>query len=120
MKLNNRGQALVTFVILIPIVFMVMAIIIDIGLMGYQKRKITNTIKSDIKCALNKDLNEKELKELIDEDIKYEKININIDEGVSIELKYKYNMIFSFVKKNELNIKYLGFKDGNQIRIEEG
>lgn len=118
MELNNKGQALVTFVLLIPIVLIVMVIIIDIGLMGVQKRKITNVVKDTIEYGLNNNSSEEELRNLIKENVNYDNVDINIKDDIVINLKCSYKTIFGFIKRNQLNIKYRGYRDNNQIRIE--
>ncbi len=52
--INKKGQALVMFIILIPLFLAVCALVIDIGLITYEKNKLTNII--DLSINENKDV----------------------------------------------------------------
>ena len=52
MKLNNKGQTLVAFIILIPVLIMIFTLVVDLGLLSIEKRKIDNEIKSTITYGL--------------------------------------------------------------------
>ena len=43
MRLNNKGQALVMFVLIIPIILLVLVLIYDIGNALYEKNRMSNT-----------------------------------------------------------------------------
>ena len=84
----NKGQALVEFVIILPILFIILFGIIDYGRIIYEKEKLENVI-SDIIYMIksNKDLNE--IKEIYDNyhiSYSYEKdyINIIISKDINI------------------------------------
>ena len=53
--MNNRGQTLTIFIILIPVLFMLLGVIIDISYATYEKRNVENNIKYSISLgsALN-------------------------------------------------------------------
>ena len=119
MKLNNKGQSLVAFIIILPIILFVMAIVIDIGLMGVQKRKVNNVIKSTIEYGLKHNSSEEWLKEMIDKNIKYQNIEIAINEDIYITLEYEYDQIFGFIKDNKVQVRYHGTKENGKVKIEE-
>lgn len=116
MKINNKGQALVTFILLLPIVTLLFILVIDLGLMGIQRRKISNVMKNTIEYGINHLSNERELKELIDKNIKYDDIDIQVKDGIMIKINYKYKGIF--LKKRSFEIKYRGYIENKRIRIE--
>ena len=42
MTLNNKGQSLVLFIVLIPIMILIMVLVIDIGNLYYNKKELDN------------------------------------------------------------------------------
>ena len=63
-KMNNRGQALVVFIIMIPIFFMLLGVVIDISYASYEKRKIENNIKYVARTSFDKRLDEEKIEDL--------------------------------------------------------
>ena len=47
--MNNKGQSLVTFILLLPIIFLLIAVTTDLGYLELDKQKYQNEIKSTIK-----------------------------------------------------------------------
>ncbi len=43
MRLNNKGQALVMFVLIIPIILLILVLIYDVGNALYEKNRMSNT-----------------------------------------------------------------------------
>ena len=119
MKLNNKGQALVAFIILLPIILFILSMVIDLGLMGLEKRKINNTVRDSIEYGLKHNSSKEQIRGMIDKNIKYENITIDMNDDINISLYYRYNTIFGFIKKKDLRIKYHGYKENNKIKIEE-
>lgn len=124
---NKRGQVLITFILLLPILFMLAAIIIDGGLLFNEKRKVDNTVKEALEYGVDH-IDEAEIitniKKLINQNISDIKtLNVQIDgEIIIIELKKIKDSIFSFIfGKNDYNIEsnYRAYKDNNDIVIKE-
>ena len=67
--MNNKGQSLVIFVLILPLILALMGICIDIGIINSEKRKIENNVKSTITYGLNniedKNINNKMRKLLV-------------------------------------------------------
>lgn len=53
MGLNNKGQSLVMFILIIPILLLVMVMVIDIGNVMYYKRSVDNINKIVIDYGLD-------------------------------------------------------------------
>ena len=123
MKLNNKGQVLVMFVLLIPIFLLVLVFIVDISNLFIKKSELNNINYLVIDTILDKKINDLEIKDLIlknDKDIIINYININND-AVEISLEKEYNGIFShLVGKKIYNIQsnYKGYKENNKKIIE--
>lgn len=110
--MNNKGQTLVTFIIIIPIILVLVAIVIDNGLIIKEKNKLHN-ISLTIIDELNNHQNKEEIKtKIID---LYEKNNINPDNikieeddyAININISYQIESIFGKI----VNIKDYKIKD---------
>ena len=123
MKLNNKGQVLVMFVLLIPIFLLVLVLIVDISNLYIKKDELNNINYLVIDSLLDKKIDDLEIKNLIlknDKDIIINYININ-DEVIEISLEKEYNGIFShLVRMDKYNIEsnYKGYKENNKKIIE--
>lgn len=97
---NNKGQVLVAFLLLLPIVFFIAAIVLDFGQIALEKRKVNNTLNEVLEYANTHKEDEKlesSIKLLIQENIKNidvleiqlsnEKINIHIVKKVDGSFK---------------------------------
>jgi len=115
---DNRGQVLVAFVILIPIIIMLMVLIIDVGLLYTEKRNTENVVKDIISYGLdNLDLEEgilqTKLTKLVNANLNDVKLlNIEITEN-SIEINITRNKKSEFSNiykdaKYEIKVSYVG------------
>ena len=125
---NNKGQVLTAFIIVIPIIFMLMAVIFDIGLLYIEKRKIDNQLKDTIYYAFNNNKNDNEIEnniiKIVKENYDYDKLIVDKnDNNIKIELKKTYKSLFSlmFKKANyEIITKYRALKVNDEIVIRKG
>ena len=124
MKLNNTGQSLVLFVLIIPILIGIMAMVIDIGNVVYNRQDLDNINKIVIEEGLN-DINNpnvvneiQELAKLNNKDITF-KVNFS-DMEFYIESSYYVKGIFSNIfDTNGYLVKsiYKGYIDENNKHI---
>lgn len=70
--MNNKGQALVEFILILPVFIMILFVIVDFGMIISTKSSLENR-STDIIEHVKKDKSEKEIKDL------YKEIEINID-----------------------------------------
>ena len=117
--MNNKGQVLVLFVIIIPIILLLLVMSIEVGDIYLDKAKTKNTIR-DIKKENLKDIPNAE------------KINILIDNNINdIEEKTVFtseNEIRIYIRQNKklfgrnlkLEYKIKGIKENETINISEG
>lgn len=123
MKLNNKGQVLVMFVLLIPIFLLILVLVVDISNLYIKKDELNNINYLVIDSILDKEINDLEIKNLIlknDKDIIINDININ-DNVIEISLEKEYNGIFSHLVNMDIyNIEsnYKGYKENNKKIIE--
>ena len=126
--MNNKGQTLVTFVLIIPLIIILFIMTLDFGNMLIQKRKAENSIKSTIKYGLKnieKENLEKNLENLLKENLDNNKIdNLKIEikeKEISVTLNIHYDKIFKdFLYDNKIELKYIGNINNNDIVIKRG
>lgn len=124
--LNNKGQSLVMFVVVMPILLLILVLVIDIGRIIVYKQELDNINKIVIDYGLdnfNDDNLEEELVNLI-------KLNNDNIEGIDIRfeddklymvLSIDVNGIFSgLINKSMFDIEssYVGYIDNGNKRIE--
>lgn len=117
---NNKGQVLITFVLLIPLLLIIMGFVIDFGLISLNKSKIDKIIDNALEYASNNisDTNLKDkLNLMINNDIKnISKLEIEINDEISIHIVTKVDS--GFIKLFDENIyEYDTLKTK---KIEEG
>ena len=101
-KLNEKGQSLALFIILIPLIIMFSSFVIDTGYMKYNKSKLDDINKIAVNYSLdNMDIIEEEkINYLIkknDDEIDEIQISINTDEkSVSITIEKSFKGIFGY------------------------
>ena len=64
--LNNKGQSLVLFVLLLPIMLGIMALVIDVGNVFVKKNHIDNVIMMVMDVTLDKDLKQDEVEKMLE------------------------------------------------------
>lgn len=103
-KLNNRGQSLVMFVIIIPMFLLIITLVYDVGNAIYEKNRIENVVYMTIDYGLDNvdKVSKNDLTELIMENInniKYISVDIDdkkIDIKVTKDVKGIVGKIFKF------------------------
>ncbi len=125
--MNNKGQSLISFVLIVPIILLTLFMVYDIGNMVLLKGQLDNINYLTIDYGLDKlddvDLNNK-LTEMINknkDDI--DKIEININDGeIRILLEDKIENKLSLINKFDvLDIKsnYVGYIQDNKKIIRK-
>lgn len=89
LKINNKGQSLVMFVLIIPIFLLILTLVYDVGNAIYEKDILSNTNYLTIEYGLNNidTVTENDLKNLIEQN--------------TSNLKY----IYVTIKENQIEIK---------------
>lgn len=124
MNLNNKGQSLVMFIIMIPLIIILLALVYDFGNIIYQKERLDNTAYMAISYGLNNidSISENDIVSLIRK---------NSDDANYIDVKINDNIINIIIKKdvktvfNNFNLdfdtiisEYRGEIIGSEKRIE--
>lgn len=98
LRLNNKGQSLVMFIILLPILLLILTLVYDVGNAIYEKDRLSNTNYMVVDYALDNidSIDEDDLNTLIlKNDNNLDDISIMIiDNSVDISLKKNINGVF--------------------------
>ena len=109
--MNNKGQVLVIFVILLPILLMILGFVVDLGLLSIEKRKISNNTYDAVEYYLESNDKDKTIN-LLNDNLDGVDIKINDSEDyVEITVKKNYKGLY----KEEINITYKGRKETKEI-----
>ncbi len=122
--MNDKGQSLVIFVILLPVILLLMAGIVDIGNFLVEKNSYENEVKSTINYGM-KHLDEEniaqKLNDLLDSNIEGKK-QINIEnETIKIKVNATTKSLFSDIIDfdYQIDISYIGYMDNDKIIIKK-
>lgn len=114
MRLNNKGQSLVLFVLLIPALLGVMALVFDLGNSLTVKNEIDSVIEMVLDGEIQRDGTKKEDNSLSDDDIKEEfedssLVNTDIrKKSMEVLLTYNLSKVDFEVEVNENNVNVVG------------
>ena len=88
-RLDNKGQSLSMFIILIPIFIMVATLVFDVGSAIYEKNKLSNVCYMVVDYGIDNldSVDENDLIEFILKNLDgLSKIDVNIDDDINVEL----------------------------------
>ena len=116
--MNNKGQVLVLFILILPVILLGVVIGIDFFNISSLKSSTQNEIKEIINYGLNNDTTEENLNILIDKNIEYDtKSLFKTNEEIKIKIVQNKTL---FGKNITLNYNYKGIKENDKIIISEG
>ena len=76
--MNNKGQSLVTFVILIPLLLIVCGMVIEFANISYQKHQLTSVTKTIISSIITTD-------KMLDNELKNDIIKLYNDNNIKVD-----------------------------------
>ena len=119
MKLNKHGQSLVLFVVIIPFVILLLALVCDIGLITSKKVKLNAVTKDILKEVMNKDNYEELIIKLYEEnDIDVDNLEIT-NNGKRIKNEIEVSSIFGQIiglKKYQIKVDIEIYQENNKIK----
>ena len=124
-KMNNKGQALVVFVLVLPLIMLIIAGVMEMGRLSLVKAEYEDSIIDTINYGLD-NLDKENVKEkmnlLLDKNISGTK-NIEITEGtIKIHVTSNLDSMFSklFKKVYDINLTYRGYiVDGKKKIVKD-
>lgn len=119
--MNKHGQTLILFVILIPIILMLLAVVVDIGLVIGNRIKIEEVTKDILTDAYLLD-DAKILESFKKNKIDNDKVNINReDDKIKIEIKEEIESIFGSIvgiKKYDIKVSVTALLRDGKVNFE--
>lgn len=123
--MNNKGQVLVVFIILLPIVLFCFCMVVDLGILHLEKRTIDNNIKSTIKYGLKHVSDENiefKMGQILKENIgDIDSLYIDVDDNkINITLVKRQPSFFAVtnLKANqEIKVGYTGYLKDDKIEL---
>lgn len=120
--MNDKGQTLVVFVLVLPLLMMIIAGVIEMGSLSLTKSNYEDSIISAIDYGLDnidKENVEDKMIALLEQNIKGNK-NVEILDGIiKVHVTSNLDGLFSKIFKNnyEINLTYKGYLEGNNKKI---
>lgn len=126
MNLNKKGQVLVAFIIMMPLILMLIVNIIDIGLYGVEKRKIDDSVKSSVRYGL-KNIGDENIDNKIHallikniDGINDNDINITVSNNyIRVKVNKKYKPLFKLNNSLNTDVSYYGTINDSKIEIKK-
>ena len=126
MNINKKGQVLVAFIIMMPLILMLIVNIIDIGLYGVEKRKIDDSVKSSVRYGL-KNISDENIENKIHallikniDGINDNDINITVSNNyVRVKVNKKYKPLFKLNNYLSTEVSYYGTVNDSKIEIKK-
>lgn len=122
--MNNKGQTLVLFVILIPVLLLLFVTFYQIGSIGLDKKKIEDSIETALEYGVNNldsELLYVSMHDIIKESnngIKEKDIEINVlGDEITVIVRKKYKV--AFIVDEEKVYSYTGRKVNEKVEIVE-
>lgn len=103
---NRRGQALIEFVLILPILVLLLLGIMDIGLVLVRKSELDNKVADIIKVWEQEDSSTDELEGLFKEEgLKVEISKNTTTSYVTVKVKDEVNLTTPIIKKMNIEVK---------------
>ena len=112
--MNNKGQVLIIFVILLPIILLLLTFIVDYGFLSIEKRKVENSVTEGINFYIRNANNDDVLvktQKLLNSNLDDVDINIiDTEDYVEITVVKYYKPIFKSILKDNFKVQKKGIK----------
>ena len=125
--MNKKGQVLIAFLLILPVIITLIALLYDIGLIGLTKKNMTDTLKTSIYYGLEhideEDVSEKieyllnkNIKNIFKREVEIKDRTIKISLIVDVDGNFK-----NLFKQNiyRIDLKYYGYIENETIKIKE-
>lgn len=126
--MNNKGQTLVLFILLLPLLFLFCAMVLEAGNALIMRRQIDSEIRHALKYGLTLDNNTND--EIRDK--MYNLLTENLGTDIDVDIRVatsdiyvtvvkKYQSLFPFVVKQDYTLKrdFRGYVSNDEVKIEK-
>ena len=128
--MNNRGQTLVMFILMLPLLLIILCLVVDIGMLSLEKKRLENTLKDAIYYELNnQETDSNIIKNRITNtlskninNIKIKKVEITDNKVITVSISKEYKGIFTKILKSNLfdiTLTYKGYMNGEKSTIKK-
>lgn len=128
--MNNRGQTLVMFILMLPLLLIVLCLVVDIGMLSLEKKRLENTLKDAIYYELNNqetdsNIIKNRLTNTLSKNInniKIKKVEITDNKVITVSISKEYKGIFTKILKSNLfdiTLTYKGYMNGEKSTIKK-
>ncbi len=118
--MNNKGQSLIFFVVILPILALFLVFLIDICIYGLNNNHIKNTIKDNLKVILKDEIkDEDKIIKVIKDNIDDINVDVRIlENGIEINVNYKHKSFSKKLISSEptVNYHYCGNYESKEIK----
>ena len=117
--MNNKGQVLVVFIILLPIFLLILGFVIDYGMLSIEKKNVDENTYDAVKYYIENiddiDIEDK-VKKILNSNLDNIDINISTNENfVEIIVNKEYEGIYKSLYDGNIEVKYMGMKDTKEV-----
>lgn len=123
--MNNKGQTLILFLFLLPVIFLVFMAIYQVGTVELEKRRIDETTKEIVQYGIEhwseEEIEEKmiEMVEKRNSKITRKDIEIKIETGsVKMTIAKEYSILF--LGKQKIKVSYVGTNIDGKVQVVKG
>lgn len=128
--MNNRGQTLVMFILMLPLLLIILCLVVDIGMLSLEKKRLENTLKDAIYYELNNqetdsNIIKNRLTNTLSKNInniKIKKVEITDNKIITVSISKEYKGIFTKILKSDLfdiTLTYKGYMNGEKATIKK-
>ena len=122
--MNHKGQVLVLFLLLLPILLLIMGLVIDVGNLFVEQKKRENVVKSAIRYGLSSEENQEEkARQYLEENLSNSSFRVFYsNQTLTIQGNVKIESLFSKLFQREsvsFELKYQGVKEKEKVTIHK-
>ncbi len=124
--MDHKGQVLVGFLLLLPLLLILFVFVIDIGFMKVEERKLENTVKEAITYGLKQESPEEEVQQQVETMIRKNIDNIEFldtvvtNGNIQVHLSTRQKNVFGIIlnqRMYKIEKRYQGYLENETIKI---
>lgn len=124
--MDRKGQVLVGFLLLLPLLLILFVFVIDIGFMKVEERKLENTVKEAIAYGLKQESPEEEVQQQVETMIRKNIDNIEFldtvvtNGNIQVHLSTRQKNVFGIIlnqRMYKIEKRYQGYLENETIKI---